>query len=133
MPEIPEEAVQAATAAMVGVYRGAVAESWTVHDEEAGRAAVEAAAPILAAQVRREVAAELQRAAQGRREYDKGEPSTPMHEALVTEAATFETAARLVEDPMVMLGLIPLWMWTAEEEARLDSEPPARQIGEARA
>lgn len=128
MPDIPEEAVQAAVEAYTCAWVSGVSRH-----EELVSVVLEAAAPGIVAQVRRDVAAELRRAAQGRREYDKGDPPTRMHEALVIEAGAFESGARLVEDPMVMLGLIPSWMWTAQEEARLDEDPPARQIGEARA
>jgi|GEM_PF-3944399 len=197
MPEpIPEEAVGEATEA----YSCAWTSGVTGH-ETLVRIVLEAAAPILADQVRREVAdqfrafaarlravpddgltlgqtwdrdtrameydrladvimqrvsvateteadiraderrktievmtARLRRAAAGRREYDRGEPPTWAHEALQAEAATLETAVRVLEDPMAMLGLIPSWMWTAEEEARFDEPSPCEvAIDEARA
>jgi len=81
-----------------------------------------------------EMTARLRRAAAGLREYDRGEPPTWAHEALEAEAATLETAVRVLEDPMAMLGLIPSWMWTTEEEARFDEPSPCEvAIGEARA
>jgi hypothetical protein len=57
-------------------------------------------------ETRAKIAADLRRAADGRREY--GETS---------EADAFESAAAVAEDPARLLGLIPSWRWTAEEQA----------------
>lgn len=52
LPDIPQGAVQAAARAMVTIYQGFQADGATSVDEEAARAALAAAAPILAAQER---------------------------------------------------------------------------------
>ncbi|MEU6709970.1 hypothetical protein ABZ897_00710 [Nonomuraea sp. NPDC046802] len=58
MPNIPEEAVRAAAEAVSRMLFSGQPEygTWMEHDEALARTAVEAAAPRLAAQVRRETA-----------------------------------------------------------------------------
>ncbi|MEU8199494.1 hypothetical protein AB0C10_37495, partial [Microbispora amethystogenes] len=68
------------------------------------------------------IIATLQRAAEGRREYAKVLPEGHHgRETLETEAWAYESAVALIEDPINIVGLIPLWMWTAEEEAFIRS------------
>lgn len=59
MPDLPEEAVQAALAAMGRDLRARPLDPFFKGDEALTRAVLEAAAPILADQIRREVAAEF--------------------------------------------------------------------------
>jgi hypothetical protein len=82
--------------------------------------------------VRGEIAADLKRAAAGRREYaagiperkhdgdDKGGHLTAMRQELLSEADHYESAALLVEDPRHLMGAVPSWRWTDVEVASLD-------------
>lgn len=82
-------------------------------------------------ELRKQIVERLRRAAAGRREYAHGTPERKagddapnpalarMRETLLTEAACFETAAQVVEDPRHLVGLVPSWRWTDEEAASL--------------
>lgn len=95
----------------------AVVAAISPHIEAGKRAAYDAA--------QAEFAARLRRAAEGRRAYGRGVSfDARMREALDGEAASFESAAVVVEDPMAMLWLMPSLMWTAEEEAAARSGNP---------
>lgn len=63
-PLIPEEALQAAAHAVSRMLFSGQPEygTWLEHDEDLARAAVEAAAPLLAAQVRRDTAKQIETA-----------------------------------------------------------------------
>lgn len=87
MPDIPQEAVQAAARAMVTIYQGYQADGVTSADEEAARAALEAAAPVLAAQVRRETAEQIAR---------EIESATPFHWTRSQARAWAARAARQI-------------------------------------
>jgi hypothetical protein len=56
---------------------------------------------------REQIAVSLRRAAEGRRAYERG------------DADAFESAAEVAENPLRIMGLIPSWMWTPEEQAAL--------------
>lgn len=78
--------------------------------------------PADAAKERARIVAILQRAAEGRREYAKVLPEGHHgRETLETEAFAYESAIALIEDPINIVGLIPAWMWTADEEAFIRS------------
>lgn len=78
-----------------------------------------------------EVAANLRRAAAGRREYAEGLPErkagatapdaslAEMRETLLTEAACYESAALIMEDPRRVMDVIPSWRWTDDEAASI--------------
>lgn len=80
---------------------------------------------------RAEIAANLRRAAAGRREYAEGLPErkagatapdaslAEMRETLLSEATSYETAALIVEDPSHLMGAVPSWRWTDEETASI--------------
>lgn len=65
----------------------------------------------------------LLRASAGRAEYAKGAPDE-LRRTLETEANAFTNAAALVDDPGVMLGLMPSRIWTAEEDATVTGRQP---------
>lgn len=72
-------------------------------------------------EIRARVAADLRRAADGRREYgerhaDAGKGVDP-HDRLMIDADAFESAAAVAEDPARLLGLIPSWRWADGETA----------------
>jgi hypothetical protein len=71
------------------------------------------------ATVREQVVAELTRAAQGRAHYAGHAPADAVRAVLEIEAATYATAARIATGakPLLMLGLLPLVMWSEAEEA----------------
>lgn len=125
MPDIPEEAVQAATAAI----RNLSCEHEGFCFECEAHAALEAAAPTLAAQVRQQVMEEiltrLRRLAAGRREYAKGAPAEMRH-LLLCEADVLDAAVKVANgSKLTMMGLIPTWWWGDDEGQA------ARQAGDA--
>lgn len=68
--------------------------------------------------IRAEVAADLRRAAAGRREYARtASKDADERDRVELAADAYESAAGIAEDPMRLLGLIPSWRWTAEETA----------------
>ena len=72
-----------------------------------------------AKQVRSRIADQMRRAAEGRRHYANGYDRDDSHrDYLLGEAQAFENAARLAEDDngTVMCGLLPVHMWTDEED-----------------
>jgi hypothetical protein len=85
-------------------------------------------------EIRDQTVANLRRAAAGRREYAEGLPErkagatvpdaslAEMRETLLSEAACYETAALIVEDPSHLMGAVPSWRWTDEEAASI--HPP---------
>lgn len=77
-------------------------------------------------EIRARIAADLRRAAEGRREYagayaEKGRDAVA-RDQLLCAADAFESAALVVEDPLRLRGLIPSWRWTAEEHAAVTPE-----------
>jgi hypothetical protein len=91
VPDIPEEAVQAAASAISRMLFSGQPEygTWMEHDEDLARVAVEAAAPVLAAQARASFVAELEKIA------DKREPNGRVY--------TFEEA-RLIRSVARQIG-----------------------------
>lgn len=68
-----------------------------------------------AAAERERIKALLQRAADGRDEYAAGAPQGQA-DTLVTEGQAFASAVRLCDDPTAILGLVPSWRWTEDED-----------------
>lgn len=68
-------------------------------------------------EVREEIAGQLERVAAGRREYARGAHDGAAREDLLDEANALECSARIARgDRGVILGLIPSWMWTEDED-----------------
>lgn len=80
-------------------------------------------AESIRADERRKIAAMLRRAGAGRREYTSrlDEPRGTIGVVLAAEAASYDTAAGLAEDPAAIIRVIPSWQWTPEENARVSS------------
>ena len=72
-------------------------------------------------EIRARLAAELRRAAAGRRHYADTAPDGPLKDHLQGEEHAFEQAARLAlgRDPLLMLGIMPAALWTEEEQRLL--------------
>lgn len=71
-------------------------------------------------EIRARIAADLRRAADGRREYAQGYADVGKddgYDRLTIAADVFESAAAVAEDPARLRGLIPSWRWSAEEHA----------------
>lgn len=81
---------------------------------------------MIRADERRIIVEQLRRAAKGRRHYAaRWPPGDPNRKYLETEAHAFDSAAKVAEGDMnIMLGLLPLVMWTAEEERYARGEQP---------
>jgi hypothetical protein len=74
-------------------------------------------------EIRARVAADLRRAAAGRREYARtASKDADERDRVEVAADAYESAAGIAEDPMQLLGLIPSWSWTAEEHAAVTAE-----------
>lgn len=89
---------------------------------QVAEAVLDAAAPLIAARVRDELAELLRTVAAGRREYaSRGvdlKHERTVGEPLEAEARLWETAARLVEgDTKPLFDLLPSWRWTPEMHA----------------
>lgn len=81
--------------------------------------------------LRKQIVESLRRAAAGRREYAErvpehkaGETSpnpslSAMQETLLAEAACYESAALIAQDPHHVMAAVPSWRWTDEEVASL--------------
>ena len=90
--------------------------------EQAERKALAAVLPVHERQVRERVAADLKRAAAGRRDYATRAPEHIAAE-LEAEARVLDTASRVATEPgEVMWGLLPAAMWT-------DADRPAERGG----
>jgi hypothetical protein len=125
MPDIPQEAVKAATEAIeaAAVEFGDGGEVYGQPGDFA-RAALEAAAPVLERLIRDRIAADLRRAASGQREYAAADGQDEDASPLDLRATCYESAAGIAADPRNLLDVIPSWRWTAEESASVRSNPP---------
>lgn len=105
--DIPDEMVRAATRGYLGLEaRRVIANVW----------------PEIERRVREQVAADLKRAAAGRRDYAT-RASEHIAAELEAEARVFDTASRVATRPgEVMWGLLPADMWT-------DADRPAAHGG----
>lgn len=87
--------------------------------------------PVAGEMIHADIAELFRRAAAGRREYAKRMPvrkagmSVPdahlaeAREMLLIEAACYESAALIVEDPRRVMDVIPSWRWTDDEAASI--------------
>jgi hypothetical protein len=119
VPDIPERALLAAERAIANEMLTGRA----TRPEALARAALEAAAPVLAEVIaqslRGEIVESLRRAASGRREYAAGGGQEEATALLLRCAECYESAARIIEDPRHLMSVIPSWRWTEEESASL--------------
>jgi hypothetical protein len=125
-----EEAVAAAVAKIPGIPRAYPA--W--HGRSLIAALRESGYVIVAAnhqqETRAKVAADLRRAADGRREYARTAVKDADEQDREEDAArAYESAAGIAEDPIGVLDLIPVHWWTAEERAAVGAgELTARNV-----
>lgn len=84
-------------------------------------------------EIRARVAADLRRAADGRREYARTAVKDDTERDLMAMSArAYESAAGVAESPLNVLDLIPVHWWTAEEHAAVEptdaGKPPVLNV-----
>lgn len=89
------------------------------HQRREAAAVLAAVAPVIERQVRERVAAEIRRAAAGRRHYAKRATEPGDADDYMGEAAYLEAAAEIAEEsnPLAMCSLLPHELWTDVEHA----------------